>query len=287
MKSLLLILLFVTAQAHATWSVTTYNIRNFDHDRDAGPTNISELKSIIKDVKSDVIGFQEVVNFPAFEDVVRDALPGYGQASSGCGGFGNQHLALVYNQSVFDFVKKEEDLSYTGTDNACGSLRPVLLVTLKDKKTSQLYTFGLIHLKAGSDERAFRIRWGQYQKLKALAAKYATGKLILLGDFNTTGYNVKNEDFKKFESFLSTSGMKTATQSLGCTNYWTGADQDPKFLSSILDHIVMPDSQFKQIQKVRVGAHCQKTSCRNVLEKDLGESYKSVSDHCPVQVTFK
>lgn len=286
MKFLWILLLLVSYPSFAKWSLTTYNIRNFDRDFEAGATNIAELRKIVLSVKSEVMAFEEVVNVPAFEKVIKDTLPGYGIAKSSCGGRGEQHLALAYEKLAFDFVSQEEDMSFSGSDSGCGSLRPVLLVTLKEKKTKKNFTFALVHLKAGGDSRAFRIRWEQYKKLTKLSQRVKNSELIMLGDFNTTGYNIRNEDFHQFEDFLNATDFRTAAESIQCSNYWAG-DERPEYEPSILDHIVMGSDLYKTVEKVRVGAHCAALSCLRALPKELGVSYESVSDHCPVQVDFK
>jgi endonuclease/exonuclease/phosphatase family metal-dependent hydrolase len=287
MRFLSLFLLVLSFEAFAGWSVSTFNIRNFDHDREAGSTNIAELKKLIKEIKSDVMAFEEVVNAPAFDGVITSTLPTYQIIRSDCGGFGRQHVALIFDHNVFDFVKKEEDLSFSGKETKCGPLRSLLLVTLKQKSTGQEMIFAVAHLKAGGDTRAMQTRWGQYKKLSGVVARNLKSKIIILGDLNTTGYSVGNDDYMKFEEFLTSSSLRTSAEAVACTNYWNGADQDPTFLPSILDHILMQDSVHAQVLSIKVGSHCQKTACRPALPQDLGVTYDSVSDHCPVQVTFK
>lgn len=289
MKFTLLILLFISSSAWAKWNVSAYNIRNFDKDPGAGQTDYNELQRIITSVKSDVMTFEEIVNADAFASIMAKALPTYRYNLSTCGGRGKQKIAVAYNPAVFEFVSQKEDFTFSGSgfDSACGSLRPVFLVTLRMKKTKENYVFAGIHLKAGGDPRSMQTRWGQYQKLENLVQEIGNARLILLGDFNTTGYNIKNDDFSRFNGFLDSSGMWTASEEIGCTNYWTGADQDPSMLPSILDHIVMSNALASQVESTKVGAHCQRTSCEVVPESSLGLSYAKVSDHCPVQVNFK
>lgn len=283
-----LILLFLSIHGWAKWSVSTYNIRNFDNDPGAGRTNLSELGKIIKDVQSDVMAFVEVINKPAFDTLIQTNLPGYAYQISSCGGFGKQHLAIVYNKKTFDYVGHQEDLSFSGPDaNKCGSLRPVFLVTLKNKTTGKNTTFGAIHLKAGGNIQAMERRWQQYVKLQSLAANNNNDNLILLGDFNTTGYSPKDQDYEKFETLLSQSKLRTTSETIHCSSYWAGLNGGSLHQPSTLDHIVVQDSQFAQVESVKVGAHCAKLDCREATPSDLGISYQSVSDHCPVQVTFK
>ncbi len=271
----------------AKWSVSTYNIRNFDNDPSAGPTNLVELAKIIKDVQSDVMVFEEINNFKAFDGVIKKNLPGYAYELSECGGFGKQHLAVAYNTKTFEYISEEEDLTFSGSGNTCGSLRPLFMVTLKNKATKAIYTFAAAHLKAGGNDRAMAQRWQQYAKLEVIAAAYDKKNLILLGDLNTTGYNIKDKDFVKFEELLNDSNMRTMTETIGCTNYWTGTLGGEEHQSSILDHIVIHDKNVSSVESVKVGAHCARTDCRPSTPEELGLSYQSVSDHCPVQVTFK
>ncbi|WPU64853.1 endonuclease/exonuclease/phosphatase family protein [Peredibacter starrii] len=288
MKFSFLLILLLSSHAWAKWSVSTYNIRNFDKDPGSGQTNIAELGKIIKSVQSDVMAFEEVVNRTAFDSLIKQNLPGYAYQMSNCGGFGKQNLAVVYNPKVFEFMSTVEDLSFSGSNNnSCGSLRPALLVTLMHIASKKIYTFGAVHLKAGGDNRAMSQRWKQYQNLGGLVKKYAAQNLILLGDFNTTGYNLQNEDYQRFEDMLSGTGVRTMAENIGCTNYWKGTQGGAEFQPSILDHIVLQDKNVAQVMDVRVGAHCAMTDCRPATPQNLGVSYQSVSDHCPVQVTFR
>ena len=240
--------------AEAKWSVSSYNIRNFDRDYEAGSTNVSELGKVIKEFRSDVMAFQEVVNTSAFDALIKTNLPGFQYQLSNCGGFGKQNLAVAYNTKVFEYSHHVEDLSFSGSGSTkCGSLRPVLLVTLKHKDTKKFYTFGVVHLKAGGDERAFKQRWQQYSKLEELTKKYAEQNLILLGDFNTTGYNIKNEDYEKFSDLLNEGNLRTTTENLACTNYWQGTLGGPEYQPSILDHIVVQEKNKSSIESVKVG----------------------------------
>lgn len=290
MKFMLLVLsLLFVSQAWAKWSVTTYNIRNFNKDPDAGPTNLKELERVVKSVKSEVMAFQEVINATAFEAFIKKALPGYAVQVSSCGGFGNQKLALVFDTKVFTFVGQEEDFTFSGgRNNGCGSLRPAFLVTLEARaRVKERIVFGLLHLKAGSDDRAQARRAQQYKLLQNISTKYAKQNLILLGDLNTTGYIQKDGDYTRFEQFLSSSNMRSMAEEIGCTNYWVGKVPGPEHQPSILDHIVVRDEMARKASRVQVGSHCAQLDCRPATPEELGVSYKSVSDHCPVQVTFQ
>jgi len=288
MKILALLSFLLGSQVWAGWSVSTYNIRNFDHDHEAGETNLRELGKNLKAFQSDVMAFVEVVNVNAFEQVVKENLPGYLSLVSSCGGFGKQKLAITFNPKIFSFVSSAEDMTFSGsTGSKCGSLRPVFLVTLQHKKSKEFYVFAAIHLKAGGADTAMQQRWGQYEKLEKLAASYSSKNLIMLGDFNTTGYNLKNEDYEHFDKFLEKATLKTTSENLACTSYWTGTLGTGQHQSSILDHIVLDKNLSDSVQDVVLGSHCAQMKCKDATPEELGVSYQTVSDHCPIQVTFK
>ena len=287
MKILLLLSLLIGSQAWAGWSVSSYNIRNFDHDPEAGQTNLDELGKTLKEFKSDVMTFVEVVNQEAFKKVVKTHLPGHVAAISSCGGFGKQKLAIVYNPKMFTFVSQAEDMTFSGTSGNCGSLRPAFIVTLQHKVDRKTYVFAAIHLKAGGAESAMRQRWTQYEMLGKLAKQYKSQNFIMMGDFNTTGFNLKTEDFDRFEKVLTASSMQTMSENLTCTSYWTGVLGNGQHQSSVLDHIVLENDMVSGVDEVYLGSHCAKLDCKEATPEELGVSYQTVSDHCPIQVTFK
>jgi len=144
MKIIILLSLLLASEAWASWSASSYNIRNFDRDSSEGRTNLTELGKTIKAFKSDVMTFVEVVNLKAFKELVQVNLPEHVIVSSTCGGSGKQKLAIVYNPKVFDFIEQRKDMTFSGATAGCGSLRSVLLVTLKlkaQRKNTSLLPF--------------------------------------------------------------------------------------------------------------------------------------------------
>lgn len=289
MKFTVAILLALSSHAWAGWSVSTYNIRNFDRDMREGSTNIPLLQKILVDVKSDVMAFEEIVNEKAFKALMTSSLPGYKYEISECGGGGKQKIAIAWDPKVFTYKSKQEDLTFSfedGTSLACGSLRPVFMVTLAKTDKSE-FTFAGVHLKAGGSYDAMSRRWEQYAKLARLVQNFRGKNLILLGDFNTTGYTPKDDDYEKFEAMLSGAGLRTMSETIGCTNYWTGTLGNGLYQASVIDHIVLQDKLVGSVQGARIGAHCEKFACRPTSPQELGASFEEVSDHCPLQVTFK
>jgi endonuclease/exonuclease/phosphatase family metal-dependent hydrolase len=129
-------------------------------------------------------------------------------------------------------------------------------------------------------------RWLQYRKIQKLSESFANHHLILLGDFNSTGVLSKNEDFQQFYSMLKGLKMTTTSEKLSCTNYWEGFPAGNDFIPSILDHILIQDRNLEKVYSVKSFTHCAQLECRPGTMEELGLSFKSVSDHCPVKVSF-
>ena len=288
MKSFLLAFYFVAINsAFAQWSVSSYNIRNFDKDMAQGRTNIPELSKLLQDSKSDVMGFVEIINMEAFKGLMSQNFPNYPIHFSKCGGGGKQKLGIVFNPKVFEFVDANEDLRFSGSGKKCEGLRPGYFVTLKHIKNKTQHVFGVMHLKAGGAQNAMEKRWTQYNLLTEVVKSYKDKNLYLLGDFNTTGYNIKDQDYEMFESYLKKAGQRTIAEELACTSYWSGPLNTGRHQSSVLDHIIMNQDSYSKISQIYLGGHCKKLDCKDATPEELGVSYTEVSDHCPIKVTFK
>jgi len=278
---------FISFNLYAHFSVATFNIRNFDKDSHSS-VDKSELKKIIIDLNSDIIAFEEVVNAKAFDELMKEALPGYQYKISKCGGTGKQKLALAFHPKKFQFDSENEDLSFSDfKGNKCGSLRPVFFVKLKDQISKESYTFGLVHLKAGGNPQAMQKRWEQYKNLEEKLTAMNDTRLIMLGDFNTTGFLSQDDDFLNFSELLNKVDFFAATSQLSCSSYWDGGSGGTSYYPSLLDHVLLASKFPLKINDITVGTHCQKRSCQISTGEELGKSYASVSDHCPIKVTFK
>ncbi len=287
MKLIALFLGLISFSAFSNITVTTFNIRNFDRDLDQA-TDLEELLKILKDSSADVFAFEEIVNASKLQDFTKENFPNHSLRVSSCGGAGRQKLALLYNNKKFDFIEEIEDLTFSsGRSTSCGKLRPVFFIKLKHRSTLEDYVFGVVHLKAGGSLEAKKQRWAQYLKLNQRAINFNQKNLILLGDFNTTGYLSRDDDFVEFESFLNKSQMTTLSDQINCSSYWDGGLNSGMFFASLLDHVVVSENLRPQVEQVEVGAHCFSRKCQNSTGLELGQSFKNVSDHCPIRVSIK
>jgi endonuclease/exonuclease/phosphatase family metal-dependent hydrolase len=290
------ILFLLVGQSYASLKITSYNIRTFGKDGET--TNTRELKKIIKDLRSDIIGVQEIVNSRSFHSFIRSNFKNYNVVLSKCGGGGKQKLGFVYDKTKLKLIKHIEDdsISDPQVDKVRGgdcdaSLRPLMLGFFQEIKTKRKLLVIGVHLKAGGSERSFAKRAVQYKMLKDIYKSYEAKykNIIVLGDFNTTGYDDRNIDYDRYMSMVSGMRASDITRKISCTAYWGGEIWDDEIEEpSILDHILISRNlQRGKVTGVRVDAHCKRVNCAEAEVSELGTSYESVSDHCPISATIQ
>lgn len=291
MKTLLPILILATSFSLKAITIGTYNIRNFDYDeRYKIRTNKVELASIISKLNVDVLSVEEINNTEAFESFVAGKLPGYDTELTRCGGEHGQRLGFVYNTKKVDLLAFNEDLSISnpGGSGTCDSgSRPMAIGLFQIKATKQKFYGITVHLKSGSAPSSVEKRNKQYQIIKEmiqyLKANTGVQDYYVAGDFNTTEYISRGNDYVELNKVVKSLDMIDLVASTKCTAYWWGGSNDGIETPSILDHVIATKGLIKiSSPKTQVSGHCQKVSCREVPIRELGISYESVSDHCPV-----
>ena len=161
----------------------------------------------------------------------------------------------------------------------------------RDRLTRKTFVALGVHLKAGGRSSSYRTRTLQYQMLVEMVKELnrrGQRDILIMGDFNTTGYVLSDSDYHNFSDMLGDTRMKTVSSRLECTSYWSGSNRSDNIEeSSILDHIVYP-STFMGMRPSRFGvhSHCARAACENTSARQLGVSYQEVTDHCPVSITF-
>lgn len=293
----IIILTLVFSFSSAVLSATrfaTYNIRHFDSQ--STRTNKAELKRILDDLGADFITVEEIVNTSSFKTFLQKNYPNFRVVFSRCGGGGKQKIGFVYNAFKFKLNKYYEDARFSDPaapsgQASCGRLRPVLVGYFEKLKTREEFVVLGVHLKAGGQTRSYNTRKIQYLMLANLVKnlkRKGQNDILVMGDFNTTGYNLNDRDYHNFSDMLADVKMETVAQKINCTAYWSGANRSDNIEeSSVLDHIVYPTNFLgERAQTIKVHSHCKKVRCQNTSEKRLGISYKEVTDHCPVSITF-
>lgn len=275
-----------------SFNFATFNIRNYGSDDPSDKTDKRSLKRLLMRTGADMIGVQEVVDERDFKNFVKRSLPGYAVRLTRCGGLGDQKLGFIYKTSVLSMDSFSED-QIMNEDRACNKgLRPAAIAKFRNKKSGVRFLAINVHLKAGGSQSNADKRYWQYKQLTKLIKKYKRSGnryMVILGDFNTTDYVLKNHNYRRFINFVESNGLIDFSETLECTSFWYGGVEDGYFTPSLLDHILVTEALWDQydVQEVEVGSHCKKVRCDESHEDTLGHTFKKVSDHCPVSATLR
>jgi endonuclease/exonuclease/phosphatase family metal-dependent hydrolase len=273
----------------------TWNIRNFDYDeRYRIRTDKPTLETVLADLKFDLLGVNEIRETAEFARLIQAKFPFYQVKLSNCGGAHGQRLGFVYNSQKLKLLSFNEEFSFSnpGGQPACdGGSRPAAVGLFEDVKSKEKFYAIQVHFKSGSAPDSLGKREKQYDLLKKLVLELqAKGvqNIIASGDFNTTGYNQRAQvDYTKFNSIMKASGLANVSENIQCSAYWWGGTDDGIESPSQLDHILFSETlKAKGFKPAQVLGHCQKVKCAVAAEKDLGEIYTGVSDHCPQLAKF-
>jgi endonuclease/exonuclease/phosphatase family metal-dependent hydrolase len=288
-------IVLASCSAFSGIKVATYNIRTFDVKNSY--TNKVELKKNLTKLKADLITVEEIVNAVSFKSFIAKEFKNYDVYLSTCGGAGNQKIGFVYRKDKLILKKIVEDHRLSVPKEAiskkgCGRLRPALIGTFAEKKTRKEFIVIGLHLKAGGRASSYERRAKQYDVIETIVDELRSKKhkdILLMGDMNTTGFLAMDQDYTNFKNLLRGTGTSTSSTNLGCTAYWMGTNRtDNVEESSVLDHILYPPKFLGyKTSKVELHSFCKQVQCKYTSSAELGTSYKEVSDHCPVSMTFR
>ncbi len=292
MKSTLAFVILLTSVSVKALTIGAYNIRNFDYDeRYRISTDKVELSTMLNNLKADVLSVEEIANTPEFQNFISSKMPGYKASISECGGEHGQHLGFIYNSETVELLSFNEDLSLSIEGGCDSGSRPLAIGLFQVKTTKQKFYGMTAHLKSGSDSQALNKRAKQFELIKNIIKdlKEKTGVIdfYLAGDLNTTEYLSRGTDYKMLTKFVSDLGMIDLASDLKCSAYWWGGSDDNIEDPTLLDHVIVTPGLRTNSNKAVASGHCQKVSCRQSSVTDLGISYESVSDHCPLTVTVQ
>lgn len=264
--------------------MATYNLRHFG----AEAKDMDRLAGILETIDVDVLAVQEVRKPEQLEKLASD-LSGlrraYRAVSSECAGRRGMHVGFLYDTRKVTLKKTREFRELLPEEGGCsGGDRPGLLGVFEagGKEVHAL----VVHLKAGGNDEEFRQRKEQIGRLRRLVAVLRTegaGRIVLLGDLNTTGF-LENERGERdlIEEAARQEGLAVATGGLRCTEYYR---KDRRRMEpSLLDHVLVSGDALVP-SSVEVHAHCAELQCAPRQPDTMPPSYTDVSDHCPV--TFR
>jgi endonuclease/exonuclease/phosphatase family metal-dependent hydrolase len=302
MRNLLLLALFILSiPAWAGLKIASYNIRNFDYDQRANiPTDKNFLYDTIRQINPDFMAVQEIRETEKFEQFIKLRFNNsYGIALTDCGGAHGQKLGFVYDKTKFSILSFKDDLRTSfpnkQAQRGCNEgSRPLAVGKFLVKATGETMIAISLHLKSGGRPKSIQKRFKQLGILgKVVAEHKAQGfeNFVIMGDFNSTEYIFKGKNHNKFKMHVTKMGMQDLAADLPCTAYWWGGLDDRKQHPSMLDHMLVSDkflnnasvTQAKTKARATTTTHCKELSCKVTWEGDLGTSFDSVSDHCPLQ----
>lgn len=278
------------------FNIATYNVRNFTQV-DQEPSNFKVVDAatgskafaeVITEMNAEIIAFQEVINGELFERLVKSNLPEHKLLMTECGGTADQKIALAYDARIFELEENIEDWRVALTNRCNYGLRPALVTILKHRRTNKRIATIAVHLKAGPGERNRATRRDQHYVISTVMEELTAKNvddIIVLGDFNTTSYFEQTPGAAQFENFLQTNSLVNTGKDMSCSAFWEGDRADGNYWPSHLDHILHRGSA--KLGASQALAHCARTACRPVPYEQLGDSYKKVSDHCPVRTQVR
>lgn len=298
MKLALLILILSTS-TYAKLTIGSYNIRNFDYDtRSNVPTNKAHLVNIIKTLKADLIGVQEIHETEVFDSMIQKTFLGkYATIFTTCGGAHEQRLGFIYDRFKFKLLRFNQDFRTVGTNqninetNCNQGSRPLAVGHFLEKSTGKIIVVISLHLKSGGREKNVVKRFKQLQKLNNLITeKKSRGfeHFIVTGDFNSTRYQQKQRAHRMFLKMVARMGLIDTAADVGCSSYWWGGINDQTQYPSLLDHILVSPSLLSTgHETAKMMGHCSKLQCAITSESNMGVSFDEVSDHCPLVLEIR
>jgi endonuclease/exonuclease/phosphatase family metal-dependent hydrolase len=248
----------------------TFNIEDFPKDA----RQIDGAFALLAELDADVVALQEIIDPSVFLAEVHARLGSswrfvHTGQSPRARLYPRRRTGVLYDGRAWDLaaVAVHEDT------RAVGGAQPVLDVRLAPRAGGAVLRVVVVHLLAGSDNRARRAR--EHAALAALLAstRDPAERLLVAGDFNAT----EPADRDDLAALAAAADLTWATEPLPCSAFWRRHDDCP---TSRLDHVF---SSAPPASTAARGA-CQTHGCAT---RDRCPTYREVvSDHCPILVTL-
>ena len=276
--------------------IASWNVRNFPLDErpqedDLGysrRTNICDFEAAFGGLDADLYGLQEVNDIRRFQPILRRAC---GERSmdvrySSSGGRHGQHLAIAWDNSVFELVGEPMEVRELVLEPG---MRPAFACYFRSLSAGGVdFTLVVVHLESGPRNFADRRRQNRALALwiEAWIDEIGDPDVIALGDFNTTGSprGGLEGELQSADAILGRVGLERLHNPLGCTSYWAGGgERDGAHVPSMLDHVFV--SGFGAVTTpLEAWLHCARWQCEDLISRSGEEdgTFWDVSDHCPL-----
>ncbi len=257
------------ASAASGPTVVSFNIRDFPRD----PSQARRAFETLAALRPQVIGVQEIGDPEAFGTGLRATLgPSWRAVFSEDGAprpDRRPHLLGV----AWDAGRYRLDRSRSHDEvRVRRGLRPALEVRLRPVGEGPGLRVFVVHLKAGGDAEASKLRAEQLRRLRPILREAVAGPdaLVLLGDFNATG----EADRAELAGFARDTGLVWASEDLACTAFWR---PDGHCRGSALDHVFTRGRP----RAVRAEGPCREGCAPG---RRCPAFWAEVSDHCPLRL---
>ena len=220
------------------------------------------IAQVIKDTGAQVLGIEEIANVKGLQRVLKH-LPDFGYI---LGKSGQQMVGVIFDKNRVKYDKASIDQLTDITLNKKG-LRPPLKVYMQVDKFD--FTFVVMHLKAGFDERSLNIRSQQSKLVNRWLSDHLSKEpdkdLIIVGDYN---------------DFIDSEALKNINKG-SKLEYVTQGEEEKGMYSNIRYKNVIDHGA---ISSVEGGANEEyiKGSVRTVDESKYKNYAQGISDHKPV-----
>lgn len=264
--------------------VGTFNIREFGH---APGTDLERLRELLREPGAAVLAVQEIQHELRFRELVQ-SLPGrWRYALAQCGGRGVMFVGFLWDESrVRELEREEYPELLPGGGRCTGGDRAGLRVRFAPVGGGESFELLTVHLRAGGGADRLAERKAQWQRALALVAQRreaGAGRVLLLGDVNSTGWL---DDAGRERTFIQDrvreAQLEVGTGSLACSTYWDGAHRG-RWEPNVLDHVVGTLGAVRE-GSAQAHGYCAQLACRTTEGSVPSEDYTRVSDHCPVTV---
>ena len=265
--------------------MTRYDI-NMRYPPTGVATDTVMLFKLIKDLGTEILGVQEIVDPPLFGAMAKRHLgEQYEFAYAPSNGW--QKVGFLYNSEKVQLIG-EPTIYNEVTIGRIDRLRPALHGYFKAIPDGFDFHLLVVHLKAaprGYDDR--KQQWQELEKiLSALPGDaHEDADIILLGDFNNVSSD-RYDEFLPVMDRLDYFWIGTEAESL-VTSYWRPDWSKPELEGSMIDQIVLSsDAKVEYIEgSTRVGGFCAEGNRR--VKGTFPDHYLKISDHCPVIASFR
>ncbi len=243
--------------------VATFNIEDFPKS----PRQVPGAFAAILESDADIVAVQEIRSTTVLKHSAR-ALLGPEWKFIASRRATSHRLGVLYDSEMFAVVSSKD---HTELEVYRGA-RPAFEVRLRSRDDSKVIVRVItVHLKAGADGESVRRK--QLDALESIVVKARSSgdKLIVLGDFNSTG----SADHNRIGKLAKAGRLGWATEKIECTSYWRKSDG---CVGSRLDHILTSETVDAAVAR---GA-CETEGCGRKPQCPVYREH--VSDHCPVTI---